>query len=247
MRYSDDDHPPLAEIFRRWLSQQPWVLIFGVLTVGIGVGIGTVLLSWQLNAPINHLMRDGVAVLGGGWWIGAVSQLGLIVWSIAAGVCLLTAFVLRARPSPPVGRDQPGFGLFLSVGLLSLLLALDDGLMIHDDMLPPLGIDEKATVGFHALFLAAILLRYARVFLAHNGLLLAMGLAAFASSVLIDLELLFVISWDRHILLENSAKFLGLLAWTTYFTLLATQTLTSPPASAPAAAAAKSPALNIKN
>lgn len=217
----DHSRGATGAIVRRWLAQQPWTLILIVLIVGLAAGGGTALVSWKLNAPVNHLMRDGVAVLGGRWWIGFMSQLGIVVWSAAAGVCLLSALAIRGRGA----RGGPGFGLFFSAGVLSLLLAIDDAIMIHEDMLPPLGVPEEATMGLYMLLLAAILLRYARVLLAHSAVLLAVALGAFAASVVVDLNLLFSLAWDRHILLENSLKFLGIVAWAAYFTRLGAEAL----------------------
>ena len=175
-------------------------LIFAVL-FALGAATGT---------PMALLTRDMAATTGAKFYIGALSNLGALLWSAAASVSLFGAMALAGRPGQ---RDRAGF--LLGAGVLLAALGADDFFMLHEVVYPKLGLDEEWLVLGYGGGLMALLWRYRLVVLDSQVLLVTLGALLFVASVLVD-------GFVRDATaLEDLFKFAGLCFWLVYFWRLA--------------------------
>ncbi len=158
------------------------------------------------------LLRDPIAVaeLKGTQcckiYYGAVSNLGVMIWTSGAAVCLFAAAVLAARPD---GMRRAVFP-FLA-GVLTGVLALDDLFMLHDHALPHFGVPQPAVYAtYAAMGLAYLLVCWRTILQSHYGLfVVAAGLLAASAGI----------DWLIHndelwrLMVEDGAKWVGLCAW----------------------------------
>lgn len=167
------------------------------------------------GVPIDVMLHEPTAVGGVAPYAGFVAQLGTIGWAAAAGAFLVGAMLMR-------GVDRRVRRFFLASAALTLYLCLDDTYLLHEEMLPGIGIPEYlvyAVIGVAAL---AYVTAFRRELLggAVSFALLAGGLLAF--SVLIDVvdqSLNLPLGYFVIALLEDGAKLLGISAWLTFAVL----------------------------
>lgn len=180
-----------------------------------GIAKGTAI-GWFTKDPATLLRYHPVA--------GVLSNVGVVIWCSSAAISLFVAFVLRGTGR---GRDA---GLLLGAGILTAVLALDDFFLIHDFWAREyLGIPERLTYGILGAWTLAHLLAFRREILASEYAVLATALALFAVSVAIDAALepwLLSLGLDRWVVLvEDGAKFLGIVAWSVYHAWVAWELL----------------------
>ncbi|MEO1092617.1 MAG: hypothetical protein AAFX81_18500 [Pseudomonadota bacterium] len=185
----------------------PLAFVIVVPTIVLGA---VVLQPW---IPPDVLLRDPLAVgVATGEccppYYGAISNLGVLIWAAAASVGLFTALVLGS-----LGRWS-ALSFPLASGLLTGLLTLDDLYMLHDRVLPYLGVPEHVVYGVYGLLALAYLLRFHGELRAGSLPILLIAVAAFAASVLLDQ--LPQVSDTHHVLIEDGAKFAGIVAWAVY-------------------------------
>ncbi|MEM1294379.1 MAG: hypothetical protein AAGH89_03375 [Verrucomicrobiota bacterium] len=172
------------------------------------------------EVPFSVLTRDPAAVADLRPYIGFMSQFGLFFWSAATTTCLLVARVLAKSESP----DRPKIFFFLWSGGFTLLLGVDDAFMLHESVLPHIGIPELVVYGgYIGLFACYLYLFYKRI-LETDFILLLLAFAFFGLSV--GLDIIELTSIDPY-LLEDSAKLAGITCWMIYFIKLSVITLWS--------------------
>lgn len=140
---------------------------------------------------------------------GFMSQIGIIMWACVAATGLFTALILWVR-----GERGAAFALTLFAGLLHGWMALDDALLLHESVLPGLGLRQTYILIFYMLLGVGYLLAGWRLLLRSDWWLLAIGMAAVAGSLLLDLTV-----YDRStvgVVLEDGLKFYGLAVWSAY-------------------------------
>jgi hypothetical protein len=170
------------------------------------------------DVSLGDLTKDPTVVLGGPAYIGVLSQLGVMLWAGVSAVCLFVAWTGRR-----VGADRELTRFFLASGLLSVLLGLDDGFVLHENLSQPI------VFTVYLVLTAAWLWRYLPVIRTTDYLLLLLALASFALSMASDVAG----SWESvpHVLrayfLEDSLKFVALAFWLAYFVRLGTSSITT--------------------
>lgn len=177
------------------------------------------ILASQDRISPSTLFRDSNALMDMPFYSGALSNLGILFWWSAAVVCALTYVLFRKFATPDRSGDT-GKYFFLYVSVLTALLALDDLLMIHEEVLPRyLGFPELTLYALYGVAVAVLLLRFWSFILRSNLLLLFLTLSFFGLSVLIDLGMLrflFGVPGDLDSFLEDGAKLLGIASWLYY-------------------------------
>lgn len=172
------------------------------------VMVGVVVYSVATDTRVGLVVRDANQVTGARAWTGLVSTLGNGLWAVSAGMLLVTIGALRsAATSPPRALTA----LFA----LTCLLYADDSLLLHDEVLPSVGVHEIFFVGFYAMAgLAALILALPALRSSDAILPFAAALALFAVSVGVDL--VDPRSWGPDVLfaVEDGAKFVGIGLWT---------------------------------
>ncbi len=168
----------------------------------------------QNQVPYEDLLLDPTYASGLPWYMGMVSNLGVLGWTAAAvsgGLGSWTAQMANRR----------GAAMMLAGGsLLTVLLLFDDLFQLHVLVKPLLGLPKWSAYlvyGSAAMFWVgtqAVEIRRTRY-----GLLVAAA-TAFAVSLLLDqLAPAFDLSARGALVAEDSAKFFGILAWAQYFVL----------------------------
>lgn len=199
---SVDDKPPAL-----WLWQM--VRAIGVIIVlPVLVLAGAYKFHTYYGVPIGNLMRDPNAVADVPYYIGAVSNFGVLLWGAAATAGLFGAAAVRG-----LGGGAKHVRFLLVGAALSLLLMFDDLLMLHEAALPQMfGWGEKAILAVYALALGAYLLSCARTILKHDWPILAAAFGFFAGSILLD-RVDFASMTALMELFEDGCKFLGAALW----------------------------------
>lgn len=186
----------------------------------------------QNVVPAESLLLDRSAVSGGRWYQGMVTSLGVLAWTVAAVSCAGTAFVAGLARRGRVRR------VFRFAALLLVVLLLDDLFLLHSDVVAKyLGAPKLALVGLEALgTLVWVATGVDEIRRTRWELLVAAG-AGFGISVVVDAVA--VVSDPRlRLILEDGAKFLGVLAlaaWSVTTAADIIRSVTPVPAQAPVA------------
>lgn len=165
---------------------------------------------------------------------GFVSRLGLLVWSAAAGVSLFAAYYLYR-----LGSARAGF--LLASGMLSLILLVDDGFMVHERLaVEYLGLSEKVTQGLIVMIAAAWLVAFRRSIREAGPMFLIISVGMLAFSVFADLFIEGMAApeylHDWQSLLEDGPKFVGITLWLAFHANAAFHFVSRAPAASRAAA-----------
>jgi len=174
-------------------------------------------ISHRTGIPAGTFTRDPAQILDAPFYIGFLSNLGFLVWCAGAVAAIFASVLLPRLPSNAETRR-----FLLWAGLLTLVLCLDDLIMIHDTIAPHIFHLRDQVVYLAYVFGAlAFVLRFRRQLLASDRGLLLLAAAFFATSMVLDqwhaFQVIFgrVIFHENH-LLEDGAKGLGQVTWMAY-------------------------------
>lgn len=189
-------------------------LVLATVWSASGLVLGTVALAAGVTGrPVADFTREPVAALqettctgAACGYIGFLSNAGLLLWAGTASVCLVVAYLVRGHQT-----DRGLAAPFLSFGLLTMVLAVDDAFQIHERLAPALTEKgEPLLIGAYALALACILVRYRSFVLLTSFGVLLVSSAMFLVSAALD-------RWLPGLHLpEDGAKFIGIATWATW-------------------------------
>ena len=160
-----------------------------------------------------------------------ISNLGAVFWAAAAGICGFCSVLLRGK-----SETRYSSSFFLFACFLTLLLLFDDLFMAHEMLSGTWlsgkwAIRERYTLGTYLVITAIFLFTFRKQIMQSEAILLASALGLFALSLGIDLLPEHILSSylqvieDGHHLLEDGAKFLGIVGWFGYFFCVGRKTL----------------------
>jgi len=172
---------------------------------------GVVAVHLVMRVPIGYLTRDPVTVLAGPMYAGLFSQVGIAFWVITATLCLAGAWLVART-----GNQNRNAGFLAASGLITMMLGLDDALLLHENVFPKLGMTELMVFGCYGGLTLCFLWRFRHTIWAFHPVLLALAFGGFAASVAIDQV---PISGVDPFLMEDGAKLIGIVAWMCYFTV----------------------------
>jgi len=168
----------------------------------------------QTATPLEFLFLDPAHLTGTPWYTGALSNLGILIWTCGVTFAAAGAWVASRT-------DRSAAARFLAFGALATaILLLDDVFAFHSGLL-------KNTVGIPKTIAQAMVVAPTIIWvvafrddiLRTRSALLVAGLGSFAGSVLVDAGL--ALTGDTALLVEDGLKFLGILAWAQYFVITA--------------------------
>ena len=189
---------------------QLWPTLLIGFTLGLLGILSVYVLSKIKEVPVSELTRDPSAVNDTPIYIGILSMFGLLLWAAAAAICLFSA-VLTGRDAR---HRQAALFLFCS-GLISLLLMLDDALLLHERVIPErLHIPEAGVFLSYVLIGLVYLMYFFRRILGSDYLLFLLALLFLGSSAAMDQ---FLPMSNLETFLEDSLKFTGIIFWLAYF------------------------------
>jgi len=174
-------------------------------------------LKGQGTLTIQRLTVDPSALAGVPAYTGILSNLGVVLWFSCASILLFSARNRR---------------FLLLPGLLTLVLGLDDGLMLHEELLPHwLGVSDRVVQpGFYAIYAALLgfTMRKLRPWMKEPQVLILLAASlCLGASVSVDMVIESNLLSPRHPLmldegyamwLEDGLKLLGIVAWWGYWT-----------------------------
>ena len=169
--------------------------------------LGILLLARARDLHLPDLTRDPAAVMKAPVHIGVLSNAGIVVWSAAASLCFFTCFVEASRGRTDARR------FILCSGLLTTALLLDDLFLLHERVLPGLGVPEGVVYCLHGTAVLAYLIGFGKSISASGGALLFLALGWFGLSMGMDL---IPYHSPGMFFLEDAFKFLGISTWATY-------------------------------
>jgi len=165
--------------------------------------------SHQTGVFIGDFTRDVTAILLVNPFVGVLSNIGILARCSATTVFFFTCAISQHR-------SHAGYSAFLlaSGGLTGLLL-LDDLFRVHDWIFPTvLHLRQEILYTIYLVLVVIYLIKFSR-FIEYFKVtaLLLVTLAFFGFSILLDVLGEGAIPGQWEILLEDGAKFLGIVGW----------------------------------
>jgi hypothetical protein len=150
-------------------SSRPYLLITFSLSTAILLVIITV--GLQSDTDLRRLTEDG----------SFISDLGVILWCVAATVCFFAAILLRNNQAKDV------YQFLLYSALLTTYLLFDDFFQIHDHYLHyKLGISEKITYLVLGVASSVLIIKFRQTILQTDYNIMLLGIGLLAISVIAD-------------------------------------------------------------
>jgi hypothetical protein len=155
-----------------------------------------------------------IAIAGRHALLGVASNVGILIWSVGATVCLFAATLQWDRRR----RLHREFAFFLAAGILTSALLLDDLFMVHEYLaFHYLGLREEVVIAVEACGGLGFLFAFRRRILRSRHRILGLAVVFFAA--MIGMDQFLDESWRWQYLFEEGSKLLGIAAWTGYFWL----------------------------
>jgi hypothetical protein len=175
------------------------------LIVVYGAAVGAVLVVFALSRatdrPLEYFTREPADALDAPAYVGMLSNLGALVWGIAATCALLAWAVERSARALLFG------------GLLTILLLGDDFYRLHEDYYPRLGIRQRFSNVAYFLLVVSYLVVFRDYLRPRGGWLLVGAFGLLGVSAGLD------ILYRDQDGLEDAVKLLGIACWATFFAL----------------------------
>lgn len=166
--------------------------------------------------PLETLLRDPAAVTDTPYYVGALSNAGVLLWCVAAVTSLFAACVLRGLRGDVMERR-----LMLHAGALSAVLMLDDFFMLHESALPHLtGLPEKAVMACYAAWGMWLTWRFRQTIARRDGEIFIAAVLCLGMSVGMDV---LPGAWlgMHEMVIEDGMKLSGIMFWAIYLALTA--------------------------
>lgn len=165
----------------------------------------------QRSVALEQLFLDPAYLSGEPWYTGVLSDLGVLGWASAAVTALWGGWVAGQTGRPTAAR-------FLRGGaLVSVVLLADDLFQLHADVLRFMGLPKGIRQLLVVLPAVVWLVRRAADIARTRWVILVGALVGFGASLVVDG--LARPGSTLGLFVEDSAKLLGVLAWTQYMVL----------------------------
>lgn len=221
----------LSEVARQvWAARRLLIGIdIPICLLFIGIGILTKIIS---NLSIPELVSD-VATIGKlPFYSGAVSQIGLLIWSSSVTIIFFAYFSLKLQANP----RKEALNFLLYSGCLTAYVMLDDTFMLHEEFFSDylMIISEEVVLALIGLAMILLMVFHYREILQNDVGIMAMATVLFVISIAFDFipkELyqdIYLIEKIQH-LLEDGAKLAAIVTWTAYYARYSYRLLLAPP------------------
>ena len=123
-------YSPIGHVSTLWIGAALLIPTFAILAF----------IALQPWIPVAYLVRDPLVVAMQAaeccsFYYGALSNLGVLLWNATGTICLTLALQVWLA-----GARRSMVAFFLTGGLFSIWLGLDDLFLLHDGVLPALGV-----------------------------------------------------------------------------------------------------------
>ena len=169
-----------------------------------------------MDFSIDMFTRDTNAVAGTHPFVGLVSNIGIIIWTLTAAVCLFSGVIMFFC------TDKKKIAVFLLFsGLVTTQLMLDDFFQLHEVIYKCyFGIDEKVIFTIYIFLIIIGLVIFRKIILETRSVVLLSAGFFFVLSMLVDHFHSYVngiVGPDIRILLEDGLKLFGIVGWFGFF------------------------------
>ena len=163
----------------------------------------SVLILTGSGFTLREILRDPAQQTGLSSFLGFVSNIGVWLWVSSVAICCFSLLAGAAR-----GRSH-NTELLILLGLLSLLLAVDDFFLLHERY-----VYQKGIFLFYAVCAMSLLLRHYRRIIEIDGFSFMLSGLLLASSIIIDINQRKIpLDYAQVQLLEEGCKFVGAALW----------------------------------
>ena len=193
------------------IRSQPWLWLASLLAFNLL--LVAVVATLELRYGVDHwnLMRDTNAIAGQPTYYGFYSNIGVLLWALAASVALFGALSLRRLGIQ--GRRVRT--LFLG-GAFAGVAGVGDLFKLHQNA-GWIGLSEKAVMAGYALFLLVFVASAIPIAHRTKWILLAGSLASLAASMIVDQLHL---TMPGRLVIEESFKLTGITLLAAYLVTL---------------------------
>lgn len=179
-----------------------------LVAVWAGALVAVAFARLQQAADVEALFLDAAYLTGSPWYTGLFTNVAILAWTVAATAAAGGAWVAHR-----IGRASVVPFLASSAAVTAWLLA-DDLLQFHADLLPALGLTPTVAKAAIVAPVPLWLIGNHREILRTRWFLLSAALAAFFTSLVVEAG---SVESTMALVLEDTAKLLGVLAWAHYF------------------------------
>lgn len=170
---------------------------------------GAVVVAYFTDTSLDQLTRDPASATRTQFYIGFVSNIGLMVWAGTVATCTLASRLLWRTDQ----HSQAHF--FLASAGISLMLLLDDAFLLHENVIPQIfHVPEIAVYVVYGMLIVSYLIYFRNDIFGTDYTLLIMALSGFGFSLFIDF---FDTDTIVYTFLEDAFKFTGIVLWLTYY------------------------------
>jgi len=198
-----------------------------VIIIGAAMSVAFVVLlyvAFQQNPPAYYLrdpLRVAEMVTGCCYPdMGLVSNIGIVIWSMSAGVAFFTAALIHYRQlhyhqqEPASRRLSHAATFFAATGAFTLFLVIDDLFLLHERIFVELGVPEIVTYGAYFLIAAAYAFFFRLTIVKMRPEIILAAVGCFALSMVMDKVGPNDAQWVDFA--EDGGKFLGILLWAAF-------------------------------
>lgn len=163
----------------------------------------SILILTNSGFTIREVLRDPAQQTGLSSFLGFVSNIGVWLWVSSAAICCFSLITNHAK-----SRLAPT-ELVVLLGMLSLLLAVDDFFLLHERY-----VYQKGIFLFYAICAVTLLIRHYRKIIEIDGFSFLLAGLLLALSVEIDINQRKIPLDYAHVqIIEEGCKFVGAAIW----------------------------------
>ena len=204
------DAAPARFAARHAVALVTFAPVLALLAAAVGLRVAA-------DIPVGALTRDRVQLLGGPFYAGLYSTLGLLMWAATAAVCLFAASMLRGGGGGGGRARREPRNMFAGAAAVTLLLLADDMLLVHEIVFPRyLGVRDEVMLALLGSAALAFLFRYRRLIVERRCGYMAATMAFFAASLAFD-AIVPDGAFGGQYLIEDGFKMLGIAAWSSFW------------------------------
>lgn len=207
----------MRSLYSQFRSITPVILIAYLITF-LSLLI-VIIISISKNIALDTLTKDPTETMGAPFYIGAFSNLGIMLLSGSSLLCIFTAFHIRG-----IVYFKDDFQFLIVSAALTLMLTLDDLFLVHEEVLPKyFNVPENAVILTYINLFVIYIIVFRRKILSTEFLILGLGFFFIGLAKVSDIIPLPI---KKDTFLEDSIKLFGIVSWLIYFYRFNRQLLT---------------------
>jgi hypothetical protein len=184
------------------------IYVPGILFIGL-----MSLYSFMNDFHFTDLSEDAIQTMDAPKYLGLVARADVVLMCAIAAILLFASRLASVLKKPGEVKNFLLFG-----GLFTLLLMSDDFFMFHDWVFRDLiSIPENLIFAFYAISGVSFLVYFRKLILKTDYVILLIGFGLMGVSVVVDTSIVIGFYWKYEAVLEDGAKFLGMVSWFAYF------------------------------